>query len=144
MADLLNESQRRMLTSTLMLHEKDLRQADAWLQGIGVEGGILYHRTLRLSAEQRAAARQVIAQALEQITELARRFDLRPKEDNLVAAIRAQMQLDWCDLSEMYANALKSCGTVDPLLGPSLDPGIAELSRLAMTLEHLLTNEPRK
>jgi hypothetical protein len=104
----------------------------------------LYHCTLRLSAEQRAAARQVIAQALEQIAELARRFDLRRKEDNLAAAIRARMQLDWCDLSEMYADSLKSCGAVDPRLGPALDPGISELSRLAMTLAHLLTNEPRR
>ena len=144
MADLLNESQRRTLTSTLMLHEKDLRQADAWLQGIGVETGIMYHRTLRLSAEERTAARQVIAQALEQIAELARKFDLRPTEDNLAAAIRAQMQLDWCDLSDTDADSLKRCGAVDPRLGPALDPGIAELSRLAMTLAHLLTNEPRK
>ncbi len=140
MADLLNESQRRTLTSTLMLHEKDLRQADAWLQGIVVESGILYHRTLRLSAEQRAAARQVIAQALEQIAELARRFDLRPKEDNLVAAMRAQMQLDWCDLSDTYADSLKRCGAVDPLLEPSLDPGIAELSKLAMALADIITS----
>ena len=144
MTDLLNEPQRRTLTSMLMLHEKSLRQADAWLQGIGVESGTLYYRTMRLSEEQRAAVRQVIAQALEQIVELARRLDLQPREDNLVAAVRAQMQLDWCDLSEVYADALKSCGAVDPCLGPVLDPGIAELSRLAMTLVDLLTNRLRE
>jgi len=144
MTDLLNEPQRTALTSMLLLFEKHLRQADAWLQGNGVETGIMYYRTLRLSSAERTAARQLIAQGLEQVAELARRFDLQPTEDNLVAAIRAEMQLDWSDLSDTYADSLKRCGAVDPRLGPALDPGIAELSRLAMTLAHLLTNEPRK
>lgn len=140
MADLLNESQRRKLTSRLLLLEKDLRQVDAWLQ-ITEEPGLLYRRSLSLSPEQRAAARQNIAAALEQIGELADRFNLARQEENLAATINAMMRLDWCDLGEAYADNLKSSGAVDPHLAPALDPLLDRLAGLVLSLPNIVTGE---
>lgn len=141
MDDLLNESQRRKLTSRLLLLEKQLRQVDAWLQ-ITEEPGLLYRRSLRLSPERRAAARQCVAAALEQIGELAARFNLARQEENLATTINAMMRLDWCNLGEAYADKLKGCGPVDPRLEPMLDPHLDRLARLVLSLPDIVTGEP--
>jgi hypothetical protein len=136
--DLLNESQRRKLTSTLHLLEKDLRQIDAWLQ-ITEETGLLYRRSLRLSPERRIAARQCVAAALEQISELAAKFNLASQHENLVATINAMMRLDGIDLGETYADKLKGSGAVDPRLGPALDSHLDRLAQLVFSLPDIVT-----
>jgi hypothetical protein len=139
--DLLNEPQRRKLTSTLRMLEKDLRQVDAWLQ-ITEETGLLYRRSLRLSPERRVAARQHIAAALQQIGELAAKFNLASQDENLTATINAMMRLDGIDLGETYANQLKGSGAVDPRLRPALDPHLDRLARLVSLLPGIVSGEP--
>lgn len=141
--DLLNESQRRKLTSTLYLLEKDLRQIDAWLQ-ITEETGLLYRRSLRLSPERRAAARQCVAAALEQIGALAATFNLASQDENLAATINAMMRLDGIDLGETYADKLKGCGAVDPRLGPILDPPLDRLAQLVFSLPDMVADKSSK
>jgi hypothetical protein len=139
--DLLNEPQRRKLTSILLLLEKHLRQIDAWLQN-PEETAILYRRSLRLSPERRATARQCVAAALEQIGELAVKFNLERQDENLAMTISAMMRLDWCDLGETYADKLKGGGAVDPRLGPVLDLPLDRLAQLIFSLPDMVTGKP--
>lgn len=138
--DLLNEPQRRKLTSTLRMLEKDLRQVNAWLQ-ITEETGLLYRRSLRLSPERREAARQCVTAALEQIGELAAAFNLARQDENLAATINATMCLDGIDLGETYADQLKGSGAVDSRLKPALDPHLDRLARLVSLLPDIVSGE---
>lgn len=139
MTELLNTAQRSSLTIGLRAFEMHLRQADAWLQG-SEERGILYHRSLRLPPEQRAAARAQIAAALAQIAALAERFDLAAVEDDLGAAIAAQLSVDWANLSDVRSAKLRRYGEVDPRLTDLLDAVVDRLAQLALSLADLGRN----
>lgn len=138
MNDLLNEPQRRRLTCTLRIIERHLRQVNAWLQ-ITEEPGILYRRILPLSSERRTEARHCVTAALEQISELASMFNLVCQDENLLATIDAMMGLDHCDVEDTYADSMKSCGAVNPHLGPVLDPPLERLSKLVLSLSDIVT-----
>lgn len=140
MNDLLNEPQRRSLTSMMRLLEQHLRQIDGWLQG-NEESGILYRRRLRLSPERRAIARQQVAAALAEIADLARRLELPGEDEDLAATIGAMMHLDWCYLGDRYADKLKRCGAVDPRLAAVLDPTLDRLTRLVFSLPAIVSED---
>jgi hypothetical protein len=131
--ELLNIAQRSSLTIGLRAFEMHLRQADAWLRG-GEERGILYRRSLNLSPEQRAAARGQIAAALAQIAVLAERFGLANADEDLGAAIAAQMSIDWADLSDAHSGKLRRYGDVDFRLADQLDADLDLLAELALSL----------
>ena len=136
MTELLNTAQRSSLTVGLRAFEMHLRQADAWLRG-EEERGILYRRGLNLPLEQRAAARAQIAAALAQIAALAERFDLAAVEDDLGAAIDAQLSVDWANLSDVRSAKLRRYGEVDPRLTDLLDADLDRLAQLALSLSTL-------
>jgi len=139
MKDLLNEAQYASLAIVLRQLEDDLHQADTWLRG-AEENGILYRRKLRLSPERRAAARQVIATALNQVTELAREFDLSQVDDNPSATVIAEMSERWANLCDARADKLKRYGDVDPRLSQALDPSLDRLIELTLALMSTLRN----
>jgi hypothetical protein len=133
MKDMFNEAQYTSLAVVLRLLEDDLRQADAWLQG-AEETGILYRRKLRLSPERRAAARQVITEALNQIAGLAREFDLAQMDDDPAATVVAGMSERWANLVDARSDKLKRYGPIDPRLAETLDPHLDRLAELTMLL----------
>ncbi len=104
-----------------------LRRADAWLQ-VGEESGILYRRRLGLSPEQRAVMREQIASALAQIATLADRFGLSADDEDLGAAIAAQMSADWANLCDVRSDKLCRYGEVHPDLAHLLDADISALA----------------
>ena len=140
MTELLNTAQRNSLTIGLRAFEMHLRQADAWLRG-EEERGILYRRNIHLPPEQRAVARAQIAAALAQIAALAERFDLAAVEDDLGAAIAAQLSVDWANLSDVRAAKLRRYGEVDPRLADLLDADVDRLAQLAMSLAAFSQND---
>jgi hypothetical protein len=101
-----------LLTIGLRAFEMHLRQADAWLRG-EEERGILYRRNIHLPPAQRAAARAQSAAALAQIAVLAERSDRAAAEEDLGAAIDAQLSVDWANLSDGRSAKLRRCGEVD-------------------------------
>jgi len=141
MSDLLNTPQRNSLTNVLRAMEERLRQAEAWLNGVE-ETGLLYHRSLHLSSEQRELARQFIAMALKEINELWREFDLKSAEDDLGATIGAGMSLIWADLYDTYSKKLERFGEVDPRVARVLDPRLDRLIELAQLLASLARSNP--
>jgi hypothetical protein len=141
--ELLNTAQRSSLTIGLRAFEMHLRQADTWLRG-GEERGILYRRSLDLSSEGRAVARAQIAAALAQIAALAERFDLTVTEDDLGAAIAAQMSVDWANLSDARSAKLRRYGAVNPRLADLLDVDLDRLAQLALSLAALSRGDAGK
>ncbi len=142
-AALLNAAQRASLTIGLRSLEMHLRQADAWLQG-AEEQGILYRRSLNLTAAQRAAGRDLIASGLAQIAALAARFDLVPVTDDLTAAIAAQLSVDWANLCDLSAEKLRRYGEVHPALADQFDADLDVLARLALALAALGHDDPAR
>ena len=139
MKDMLNEAQYTSLAIVLRQLEDNLHQADAWLQG-AEDNGILYRRKLRLPPERRAAARQVIAVALNQIAELAREFNLAQVDDNPAAIVIAEMSERWANLCDTRSDKLKRYGGVDPRLSQALDPSLDRLVELTLVLMSTMRN----
>jgi len=137
MNGLLNTPQRNSLTNVLRTLEECLRQAQAWLPGAD-ETGLLYHRSLRLSQEQREVAARIIAMALDEIAQVSREFDLKPSQDDLAAVIGAGMSLMWADLVDTRSTKLNRFGAVDPRLAQQLDPHLDRLIELALLLSSLV------
>ena len=134
---MLNTPQRNSLTNVLCTLEERLRQAEAWLPGVE-ETGLLYHRSLRLSQEQRELAARIIAMALDEIAQVSREFDLAPSENNLAAVVGAGMSLMWADLVDTRSDKLNRFGAVDPRLAQQLDPHLDRLIELTLLLSSLV------
>jgi hypothetical protein len=133
MTRLLNPAQANALLITLRMLEERLRHADVWLQDTEEEG-ILYHRKLHVSPQRKLVARQLIHSALEEIAEVARKFDFARTYDDRASLIRAQMSLSWADLCDVFSNKLRGYGTVDPRLSLALDPHLDRLAKLALSI----------
>ena len=142
MSHLLNTAQHTSLAVVLRYFEQDLRQAEMWLQGQHTVG-VLYQTSLRLSAERRAAMSARIAEALEGITRLAERFDLRSVDEPLENKIAAEMSISWANLIDTRSAKLGRYGSVDPRLQELLDPEIEHLAQLAFSIASLV-KEPEE
>lgn len=124
--------------SVLSAFEKSLRESQRWLNG-AYEDGILYRKTLELSAEQRIAAREQIASALQEIRSLADRLGFEPQQENAGDELRAQLGLHWVNLSSRHAADLKGFGEVNPALADVIDRPLEQLEHIAMKLSWLFT-----
>lgn len=133
LSDLLGEYQRNSLVTTLRSCERNLRQAEALLSGTATQG-ILYAQVLDLPAAQRQRARELIAEGLALLAEIAHDFDLRLVEEDLARAIAASMTVCWANLADARSAKLRAYGEVDPRLGPALDPSLARLEELVVAV----------
>jgi hypothetical protein len=138
MGDLLNPYQRTAVMGVIRAYEKSLRESQRWLNG-AYEDGILYHKALVLTVEQRSEAREQIALALNEVRSLAEKLGFEANFENAGDEIRAQMSLHWADLSSRHADGLKSFGTVNPDLAGELDAPLEQLEQIAMKLSWLFT-----
>jgi len=137
MDDLLNTSQKFSVFVTLRTSEERLRQADAWLQG-KEEHGRLYHRAVKLSPEQRALARQQIAEALSVIDDLAHKLALEAADDDAGAHIRAGLSESWANLCDIRSEKLRRYGAVRPEVSAVLDEPVEQLAQLALAIAALM------
>jgi hypothetical protein len=143
MSHLLNTAQHTALAVVLCYFEQSLRQAEMWLQGQQTVG-VLYQSSLQLSAERRAAMSARIAEALEGITHLAERFDLRPVDEPLANGIAAEMSVNWANLIDTRSDKLGRYGPTDPRLRELLDPEIGHLAQLALSIASLARQESKE
>ena len=139
MPHLLNRAQYVALTVVLSGFERSLRQAESWLQG-DWEEGVLFHTSLSLSPQQRAAALSEVATALQVIAQLAKRFRLHPADEPLTNKIAAAMSVSWANLVDARSSKLRRYGPVDPRLRDSLDPELERLAQLARSISSLVGN----
>jgi hypothetical protein len=131
--DKVNHSQWNSLRITVYTFEKNMRSAQAWLDGME-ESGTFYERKLHLSAKRRAQARKVIADALQTVSQLGNSLDLSVKEENAASEIRGAMSVSWANLLDNRASKLSRYGRVHPDLSSTLDPIIEQLAEMALHL----------
>ena len=141
MRGLLNESQATSLRITLQILEERLREVRGYLEGTQEEA-ILYRRVMPLCLERRAEAERAIDEALAEVAALARALAFEPEPDDLSAAIRGLMSASWVDLGDARSSTLKRFGSVDPALAAALDPAVARLAELVMSIAVLMTVSP--
>ncbi len=137
MKDKLNHSQWNSLRITVSTFEKNLRRAQAWLDGME-ETGTFYERKLHLSAKRKDQARKVIADALQTVLQLGRWLDLPVKEENAASEIRGTMSVSWANLLDNRAGKLSRYGKVHPDLSSELDPIIEQLAEMALHLSAII------
>jgi hypothetical protein len=130
LASLLNPSQKRRLTVTLLYVEKALRQVEQTLDGGG--SGVLYETVGVPDEARRQAIRGVIRQIQTELAGLARDFQLEPTRENAAAAIAALMSSAWEGLEDCRPASLRRYGAVNPGLQSALGPRIERLAELTL------------
>ncbi|MBN1453263.1 MAG: hypothetical protein JW963_19775 [Anaerolineales bacterium] len=143
MKNALNPSQKNSLGVTLRMYEENLRHAQEWLDG-REDIGILYHRKLALSEENREQARQAINTALDLIEKLSRKFGLRKESSNSASWIRGELTVNWANLLDTRASKLRRFGKVQPELASLLDADIQNLAGIALHLSALLAESQQE
>ena len=136
MNELLNPQQRSSLRFTLQSFEKNLREAQSWLDG-AEEDGILYKAEVRISEERRRQVTQEITDALYQIGSLSASFELEKKEENPLSLIRSEMVISWANLLDSRSAKLGRYGDISAGLAEKLDPAINNLAETALYLSKI-------
>jgi hypothetical protein len=136
MIDLLNQYQRNSVANVLRMAETTLRSALADLSR--EETGILFQQDGRVSEQQHIRMQRIIEEALNEIAELARRFDLPSARYDTRAALLGKLSILWSDLHEIRARPLRGYGEVHPDLEAQLDPPIVRLVDLVEELRDCL------
>ena len=131
---LLKPAQASALTSTLVVLEKTLGEIERLCDARGNDPEVIpgaLQRVIGLrSDEARAEVRDLTRTARTEIGAVARKFELKGREENAPAAISALASMSWMDLEECRPARLKGWGAVDPLLAEALTPHIDRLISL--------------
>jgi len=137
MTDMLNEFQRNSLITVLLMCEKRLRRAQAYLSSAPTQG-ILYQEVLSLPEGQQRYAYQLVIEGLALVAEMARDFNLESTNEDITRAIAAAMNACWSELGDARSARLRAYGAVDPRLGPRLDPKLERLEKLVLSIDTLM------
>ncbi|MCL4875150.1 MAG: hypothetical protein KJ064_00755 [Anaerolineae bacterium] len=132
---LLNPHQRLSLAITLRQVEKTLRGI---LNDLATEEqGILYQSRITLPEDKRLQVKLRVEKALQQIAQLAERFELpRAVYDN-TATLRGPLALLRSDLHDVHARKLNRYGDVNPILEAELDPPVDNLIEILQEITRL-------
>ena len=133
MKDLLNPYQWNSLRITLRTFEENLRRAQEWLDG-KEEHGTLYQSKLVLHADSRKRAQREIKNALDQIAELSRLFEMPRENTNPASLIRGEISVSWADLHDSRTHKLGRYGKVHAELSSVLDYQVQHLAGIAQNL----------
>jgi len=136
MNELLNPQQRSSLRTTLLSFEKNLREAQSWLDG-DEKDGILYKSKLHMSEEHRRQCTRQIAEALGQVRSLSRSFELEKKEEDPLSLIRSEMVISWANLLDSRPAKLGRYGDIPAGLAEKLDPAVSNLAESALYLSEI-------
>jgi hypothetical protein len=136
MNELLNPQQRSSLRTTLLSFEKNLREAQSWLDG-DEEDGILYKAKLQISEERRQQAARKITEALDRIRLLSRSLELEKKEEDPLSLIRSEMVISWANLLDSRPAKLGRYGDIPSGLAEKLDPAVSNLAESALYLSEI-------
>ena len=129
----LNFYQKNSFRASLYGFEEALHQIERWLEK-GEESGILYIRTLHLKPETKKLVRQQVNKALEKINELALKYRLERREEDLTMSILSQISISWADLSDTRSRRLKGYGDIGSVISEEIDEDIDSLSEISMKL----------
>lgn len=137
MKELLNPYQKQSLQIALQMFEENLRRLQEVLQG-KYTSGILYRHRMDCSPEKKAALERMAQDGLNEVAELAARFDLPVNEVDPLKSLNGVMSVSWTNLIDAGSDRLIRYGEVDGRLSNELDPAINQLAGLALEIARLL------
>ena len=126
----LNPYQKNSLRASLVGFEETLHKIERWLEN-GEESGILYIRTLHLKPETKKLVRQQINDALVKINELALKYGLERREEDLTMAIISLISISWSDLIDTRSRKLMGYGNIGTEISEEIDVDIQSISEIA-------------
>ena len=72
------------------------------------------------------------------IADLRHRFHLRRQTEDVVQTMIAELSISWTKLVDSRSEKLRRYGSVDPRLGPALDPELDQLTESCLNMIRLL------
>jgi hypothetical protein len=134
----LNQYQKRSVEVVL----RNLEKAVDTLEEIVISDkkGLLYSRTISLSAEQRSRVAELAGEIKAEIAELAATFDLGKYEMDSRQAIASMLAIAFEGLEDTHSEKLDRYGDIDPSLPVTLDPHIDRLIDTVLALSRVVTS----
>ncbi len=134
---MLNENQKRALSITLRIVEKELRDIEHVL-GSSDDIGILYEMKQNIPPAVKDEVFKEIVQIKERIKAVAEKFDLGQESINANKEALRALPYCWEILEDAKARGMKKYGDVANGLKDILDPQISIIIDLILKIEHLL------
>jgi len=118
----LNEHQKRHVTITLRLLDKEIAQMERLVQREAE--GVLFKRVSDIDEAERERLRTLAAAMRKVLRRLKERFDLTVEEESTRQTLMAHFPHLWSDLEEVRPKELGVYGAVDPGLTETLEPDV--------------------
>ncbi|MBM4140780.1 MAG: hypothetical protein FJ242_04685 [Nitrospira sp.] len=135
--DLLNEYQRRGLSSTFRILEEMMCEIETLINSDGFRGNLIVTENdiLLQSREEIVKKIQLVR---EKVSHLSKQFALEMKQAKLSSQILADLSYCWETLEGSKAKRLRGYGEVEEGLEKVLDPQIDAIINLITEMENIL------
>ncbi len=141
LASLLNANHRRVLASTLRRVELAAWRLERQIAQRELPQLALTRFINPPRPSQQSALLRLTKQIRQEVAELASDYDLEVGEENLLATIRAEFMLLWCDLEDARPQKLRAYGTVNPQAFGILGPRIQRLIDLLLFMNDVASGK---
>jgi len=125
----MNPDQKRHLTTTLCMVEKNLAHKENLLRSQG-EKGVLYEIVDTFHEEQRRELLARIEQLREHLAQVQDQFGLAVERTDIRSIFKGALNMLWVWLQESKTKKLRGYGTVDEGLDQDLDPLVEKMASL--------------
>ncbi|NWF98750.1 MAG: hypothetical protein HXY52_07440 [Nitrospirae bacterium] len=136
-ASMLNEPQRRGLSSTFRILEEMLLEIETMINSDGFEGNLMVIEN-DVSSQAREKILMIIELVREKLNSLSKQLALEIKQTKMSSQILADLSYCWEILEGSKAKKLKRYGDVATGIKESLDPDLNIIITLILDIEHIL------
>lgn len=135
--DLLNEHQRRALSTRLAMLDRFFSDVEQVLSGHSPRGE-MFEVINDLTAEQRQKVSSFLNEARREIRAIREQFNLEIKREYVHRWLAGHLSIFWTILENSHAAKLEGFGDVSPALAGELDPKIESFVRIVNSLKSLV------
>jgi len=137
LAALLNDDQRRALSTRLALLDRQLTETEALIVGGRFEGA-MFKIENRLSPNRTQQILALLQMARAHVARLRDRFELSVQREDLARHLAGHFGILWTILENSRAAKLKGFGDVPDQLSQTLDPEIDALVEIVQQIRSLI------
>jgi hypothetical protein len=134
---LLNEHQRRALSTRLTMLDRFLSDVEQLLSGSAPRGE-MFEVVNDLSEEQKQNVRSLVKEARNELRISRRQLNLEIKREYVHRWLAGHLSIFWTILEDTRAAKLAGFGDVSPALAAELDPQIENLIRIVNSLKSIV------
>lgn len=135
--DLLNENQRRALSTRLAMLDRFFYDVEQLLSSDSPRGE-MFELINDLTDEQRESVISLVNQGRAEIRASRNQFNLEVKHEYLHRMMAGHLSIFWTILEDSRAAKLKGFGGISPALATELDPKIERLIYIVNSLKSLI------